>query len=468
MSERTQASPTGLDWSAYETVAGGMGFGPEGFDMFGGPAVAPVAGGGLGQALALCVGKRVCQQPGPEVMCPSFRASGDPAHSTEGRALALRVALATEAADPAALLDPALARQMAECVACKGCKRECPNGVDMALLKVEYLARRQALTGMPLRSRLLAGTPRWLHHYRPLLRGAVALRNRLPWLAWLGERLFGISARVALPVPAARPFVPAPPVPGVRGTVLLLVDTFSRHYEPDIPQAAQRVLEAAGYRVELARPAPEAPEPERPLCCGRSWLAAGMVAEARQEARRMLAGLAPALAQGWPVVGLEPSCVLALRDDYRSLGLGPEGAALAGRVFMFEEFLARALEEGLQLPLRPLATDQAWLHGHCHQKAFGLMPATRRVLAQIPGLVVHGVESSCCGMAGSFGLEAEHAERSAAMAEAALWPALRQAPPRAAVVADGFSCRHQIRRGTDRAPRHVAQYLRDALIGHDS
>jgi Fe-S oxidoreductase len=242
--------------------------------------------------------------------------------------------------------------------------------------------------------------------------------------------------------------------------VVLFIDTFSRYFEPENAQAATQVLEAAGYQVEIAAPADNG----RPLCCGRTFLAAGLVEEAKVEAQRMLEALRPYVASGIAVVGLEPSCLLTLRDEYPAMGLGDEADRLAGCALLFEEFIAAQAHAGtLRLELAPLATDTALLHGHCHQKAFDAMPAVRKVLELIPGLKVQTVESSCCGMAGSFGYEAEHFDVSMRMAELSLLPAVRQAKPETVIVADGTSCRHQIHDGSGREALHVASVLQMAL-----
>lgn len=191
----------------------------------------------------------------------------------------------------------------------------------------------------------------------------------------------------------------------------------------------------------------------------------GQVEAARREARRLQAVLRPALAAGTPVVGLEPSCILSLRDDHLKLGLGEAAVALAKQVYLFEEFIAREHDRNrLQLNLKPLARSKTLVHGHCHQKAVGAMKSLRKVLRLIPEFKFEFIEASCCGMAGSFGLEAEHADISMQMAELDLLPALRAAPADATILANGFSCRHQIREGVARKPVHLALLLRDALM----
>jgi len=242
--------------------------------------------------------------------------------------------------------------------------------------------------------------------------------------------------------------------------VVLLVDTFNNYFEADNARAALAVLRAAGYRVHL----PQAAGDTRPLCCGRTFLAAGLVDEAKAEARRLIETLKPFIARGVPVVGLEPSCLLGLRDEYLSMLPGAGSAALAMQALLFEEFLAREADAGrLNLKLNALPEKKALLHGHCHQKAFDAMPAVQKVLALVPGLAVEVVNSSCCGMAGAFGFEAAHYDVSMKMAEAALLPAVRKADAETLIVADGTSCRHQIHDGAQREAMHVARVLERAL-----
>ena len=243
----------------------------------------------------------------------------------------------------------------------------------------------------------------------------------------------------------ARAAAPAQP----RGDVLLLADTFNRWFEPENLRAAVRVLSAAGYRAVLPQ------QSGRPLCCGRTYLAAGQLDRARDEARRTMAALAGDL----PVIGLEPSCLMTLRDEFRSLLPGAEADALADRALLLSEFLAR---ETIELPLRPLS-GTAHVHGHCHQKSFGAFPAALSALKLVPELTVTPINSSCCGMAGSFGYQAETQDVSRAMAELSLLPAVRKAAVDDIVVADGTSCRHQIRDLGGREAVHSVRVLDRAL-----
>jgi Fe-S oxidoreductase len=241
--------------------------------------------------------------------------------------------------------------------------------------------------------------------------------------------------------------------------VVLFVDTFTNYFAMENARAARRVLEAAGYRVHF-----NAVPHQRPLCCGRTFLSAGLIDEAKAEARRTLDGLLPYARRGVSIVGLEPSCLLGMRDEFLTYRFGEEARLLASHALLFEEFLVREREAGrLELPLHPLASGEALVHAHCHQKAFGIAGTMQTVLAWVPGLVPHAVETSCCGMAGAFGYEARHYAISMRMAEAALLPAVRNAASQTLIVTDGFSCRHQIRDGTRRRPLHVARVLERAL-----
>ncbi|MGH8663122.1 MAG: (Fe-S)-binding protein, partial [Burkholderiales bacterium] len=242
--------------------------------------------------------------------------------------------------------------------------------------------------------------------------------------------------------------------------VLLMADTFNRYFEPENLRAAVAVLRKAGYLVHLARPDAGA----RPLCCGRTFLAQGLVEQARVELRRLLASLNPYIERGIPVIGLEPSCLFTLRDELLSIMPAAEVGTVSLDAYLFEEFLDAQAQAGrLNLPLHALPQRQALLHGHCHQKAFDVMPSVERVLQLVPELEVETVVSSCCGMAGAFGYEAEHYEVSMKMAEASLLPRIRASGEDTLLVADGTSCRHQIRDGAGREAIHVARVLQAAM-----
>jgi Fe-S oxidoreductase len=419
---------------------------------------------GFAAAVEMCNNNGHCRKFDAGTMCPSFRATGDERHLTRGRANTLRLALSGQLG-PEAFTSDELYGTMALCVSCKGCRRECPTGVDMAKMKIEFLHHYHGRRGWSLKDRLIASLPR----YAPLasrVGWVLNLRDRIPFAAMLSERLLGLSAQRRLPAWRARPFLRSPAgryqvrAPEACDAVLL-VDTFSNYFEPENANAALRVLEAAGLRVHVARAADGA----RPLCCGRTFLAAGMVNEARVEARRMVGALAPYVARGVPVVGLEPSCLFGLRDEFLSMLSADTAGPLAMNSLLFEEFLAREADAGrLALELKPLAEKRALLHGHCHQKAFGAMAAVERTLALVPGLEVETIESSCCGMAGAFGYDAQHYGVSMKMAEAALLPRVRAAEADTLLVADGTSCRHQIRDGAGRDAMHVARVLERALV----
>lgn len=447
---------TKLDWSAYESYGAGDAY-----------AQIPSEGGAYGKAAAVCIGNRQCQREDKGVMCPSFRVTHDVAHSTQHRASTLKAALNGEfGAKP--FIGQEIADAMELCVGCKGCKRECPNGVDMAMLRNEALAQRWLGLGkVPLRERLFAHVPRYAK-YMKWLRWVDVLRKRIPGVATLGEYVLGIAAQRSLPKTASQDFLssaaalsePAA-IQGESREVVLLVDTFSNHFDPDIASSALALLQAGGYSVHIARPTEVN---ERPLCCGRTYLSQGMVEEARQEAQRMVNALLPYAERGLPIIGLEPSCLLMLRDEYYMLGLGEPVASIAKSAVLLEEFLAKELDaKRLQLQFGAVP-QKLWVHGHCHQKAFGAMKAMRKVLGLIPELQVEYVESSCCGMAGSFGMEAEHYEVSMQMAELSLLPQLRKMEADDWLLANGTSCRHQIRDGVNKQAQHLAQVLYANLV----
>jgi len=439
---RGEELKTQLDWSAY-----------------------PGSGGGFQGAVEMCNNNGACRKLAGGAMCPSYRVTRDERDVTRGRANSLRLAL-TGQLGPDALTSDEMMETLKLCISCKACRRECPTGVDMARMKIEVKAARLAKHGLRLHDRLVG----YLPHYAPYAARwpwLANLRDRWPIARKASEMLAGFSGRRSLPRWRKDVYrdrsdwaYNAAPAVGPMREVVLFADTFNRYFERENLDAALSVLVAAGYHVHAATPADG---DELPLCCGRTFLSIGAVDEARREMQRTLAALAPYVLRGVPVIGLEPSCLLGFRDELPSLIKSDAADALAAQALLLEEFLAREQKEGrLNLPLGPLP-KKALLHGHCHQKAFDAMGAVESVLRMIPELAVETVESSCCGMAGSFGYDAATIDVSLKMGELSLLPAVRKAPADALIVADGTSCRHQIHDGADRDALHVARVLAMSL-----
>jgi Fe-S oxidoreductase len=419
--------------------------------------------GGFAGAIEMCNNNGACRKFDAGTMCPSYRATGDEHHLTRGRANTLRLAISGQLGDDNSTSD-AVKDALELCVSCKGCKRECPTGVDMAKMRIEFLHHYKQRHGHTLRDKLVAYLPR----YAPFISKfswLMNLRDTLPGAAWLSEKVTGFSAKRTLPRWAGSSFISSTQSSNTEGKdVVLLADTFNNYFEPENLHAAQRVLESAGYKVHIA----SATDSTRPLCCGRTFLASGMVDKAKEEACRTLAVLKPFVEKNIPIVGLEPSCLFTLRDEFLSLLPGADTIALASSAVMFEEFLVAEKKAGrLSLSLKSLAQPEVLLHGHCHQKAFAALTPVQEVLAWIPDAKLATVESSCCGMAGAFGLEAEHAEVSMKMGELSLLPAVRRTDADTTIVADGTSCRHQIADGAGRQALHVARVLERALAEHN-
>jgi FAD/FMN-containing dehydrogenase/Fe-S oxidoreductase len=407
--------------------------------------------GGMLGAVEMCNNNGSCRAFDSGVMCPSYRVTRDETHLTRGRANTLRLALTGQLGADAMTSEP-MADAMALCVSCKACRRECPTGVDMAKMKIEVTAARAERHGVKWRETLVAELPR----YAPFVSRVPALanlRNNLPPLRWMTEYLLGFSAARRLPTWRRDRFhdseaaVAAPASP--RGDVYLMADTFNRYFEPENLRAALRVLAAAGYRAIVPK------TDGRPLCCGRTWLSVGMVDKAREEVTRTMRHMPRDL----PIVGLEPSCVMTLRDEFRSLVPGADTDRFAERSMLLSELIAKAKPD---LALQSLP-GTARVHGHCHQKAFGAFPDVLAMLRLIPKLTAQPIASSCCGMAGTFGYQAETEATSRSMAEAGLLPAIRAAAPHDFIVADGTSCRHQIRDLSGREAVHSVRLMERAL-----
>ena len=475
---------TALDWSAWNVQN----------DPVTEKTSAPGSGGdaaqGFAKAVEMCNNNGHCRKFDAGTMCPSYRVTRDEKHLTRGRANTLRLALSGQLGEPSPQPSPAYGRgskselpplplrgegwgegaleavheAMDLCVGCKGCKRDCPTGVDMAKMKVEFLHHYKARHGYSFKDKLVAYLPDyapWASRFAPLLN----LRDKIPGLAALSEKLLGLSGRRTLPQWKTQTFFNSNPVSATREEVfaaskpvVLFVDTFNGYFESDNATSALKVLQAAGYTAHVAT---KTIADGKALCCGRTFLASGMVDEAKAKARELIASLLPFAQKGIAIVGLEPSCLLTMRDEMLVMGFGEAAQTISKHALLLEEFLAREAAAGkletLKAALKP-TTQAILLHGHCHQKAFGAVSPIIDVLKLIPGAKPELIESSCCGMAGSFGYEAAHYDVSMQMAELSLLPAVRQQPD-AIVVADGTSCRHQIKDGAEREAIHVAVLL---------
>lgn len=420
----------------------------------------PITPSGFARAIEMCNGAGICRQRSSGTMCPSFMVTRDEEHSTRGRANALRAALAG-VLPVAALTSPRMYAVMDLCIGCKACKAECPSAVDMARLKIEFLARYQAVHGVSRRARFFG-------HAATLNRlgsGAAAPLANAVLQSAAGRRvmnqLFGLAPQRPLPSLARQTFAAwwrarrPPVIADAKGEIALLIDPFTNYNEPRVGMAAVAFFEAVGVRVVVAPAVDD----------GRPLLSKGLVSEARRAAERAMRALWPLVERGLPIVGLEPSSLLTLRDEYLYLlPDDPRVAAVAGRALTFEEYVADLAERHDLRPYFAPAERRVLLHGHCHQKALVGSGPARRALALPPGYTVEEVDSGCCGMAGSFGYEAEHYAISLQMAERRLLPAVRAAGEATIIAAAGVSCRQQIAQGSGRVALHPAEVLAKALV----
>jgi FAD/FMN-containing dehydrogenase/Fe-S oxidoreductase len=416
---------------------------------------------GFQGAVEMCNNNGACRKLSGGAMCPSYRVTMNERDVTRGRANSLRLALSGQLEKDAFASD-AMMETLKLCVSCKACRRECPTGVDMAKMKIEVLAARRKTHGLPLRDRLVARLPR----YAPSaarLSWLLNLRDRVPGLTSLSEALLGFAAKRPLPRWRSDVFAPKETVlgPAEGREVVLFADTFNTYFERENLDAAVSVLTGAAYRVHIPKPVNG---DARRLCCGRTFLAGGLVDEARTELARTRAALMPYVSRDIPIIGLEPSCVFTFRDEALALDAGADTKRLSEKVFLFEEFLAAESEAGRFAPKLSPVAGKALLHGHCHQKSFDAMGAVEKVLRLIPGLETSTVESSCCGMAGAFGYQKETFDISLKMGELSLLPAVRKAGAETIVVADGTSCRQQIAHGAGREAVHVARVLAKSML----
>jgi FAD/FMN-containing dehydrogenase/Fe-S oxidoreductase len=412
--------------------------------------------GGLSGAVEMCSGLGVCRKKLDGTMCPSYMATREEKHSTRGRANTLRLAMAGRLGE-AGLGDEGVREVLDLCLECRACKAECPVGVDVARFKSEFLADYWSRHGTPLRARFLGGihgVSRWASRFAPLS----------TWMAqsapgrWMAEALLGIDSRRTPPAWVSRTFrqgFDANVVSGSSRTnapVRLFVDTFTNYYNPQVGMAGARVLRAAGLQVGLA---PNG-------CCGRPMISQGLLAQARAAAQFNTDTLYPLAQSGARFVFFEPSCLSAMREDVPSLLRGEaqqRAAAVAAQSMLFEDLLEQHLDRhpsAVSFAPRP---GTIVLHGHCHQKAMGLLPPAKALLSRIPQASVVDLDAGCCGMAGSFGYATEHFDVSRAIGERRLLPAARRLEPADVLVAAGVSCRHQIADFTSARAMHPAELL---------
>ena len=432
---------------------------------------------GFAKAVEMCNNNGHCRKFDAGTMCPSYRVTRDEQHLTRGRANTLRLALSNQL-EGNSLTSPLVKEAFDLCVSCKGCKRECPTGVDMSAMKIEFLSHYKKENGLSMRDRLFAYLPKYAHYITqiPGLAWVLNLRNSIPVIARFTEKTLGISAKRSLPVWGSNSFwkntsfsqdLDALKVDTSlkKRLVILFADTFNGHFESENLIAAAEVLQSAGYLVHIPR------KSKGHYCCGKTLLGSGLIDEAKTQAQELINLLSPYAQEGIPIVSLEPACILSLRDEYLMLGLGSQADLIANNSYTFEEFIAKEISLNkdsdknsklIDFKFKP-TEHEILVHGHCHQKAFEVVNPILDVIKLIPGANPQLIESSCCGMAGNFGYEVEHEEVSMQMAELSLLPAIRN-KPNALIVADGSSCRHQIKDGTGRVSLHVAKILQMHLI----
>ena len=407
--------------------------------------------GGFARAVEMCSGMGECRKKLDGTMCPSYMGTLDEEHSTRGRANALRAVLSGKVPKEE-FTGTRLHEVMDLCLECKACKAECPSNVDMAKLKYEFLDHYHRANGLPLRNRMFGGIERLNRigsQFAPISNWIIGSGlNR-----WLMEKLAGIDRRRPLPRFAGVTFEDwfgAHPVEGdgAKGQVVLFHDTFNNFNTPNVAIAATRLLERLGYHVLLVDK----------RCCGRPMISKGMLGEAKNNAAWNVDQLFVYADKGVPIVGLEPSCLLTLRDEYPEFLRTNEANRVAEHSFLLEEFLSKQEQAGKVSLNLPTSGRRVLLHGHCHQKALVGTAPTVAVLKSA-GFDVSEVDSGCCGMAGSFGFEKEHYDLSLTIGNRRLAPAVEAASADVEIVAPGISCRQQIEHLTRRKAKHPAEVL---------
>ena len=419
------------------------------------------AAGGLQGAVEMCNNNGACRKLVGGVMCPSFRITGDEKDSTRGRANTLRLAMSGQLGSDAMISDQ-MKESLKLCVSCKACKRECPTGVNMSSMKIEMNALRAEKYSLSLHDRLIGYLPNYASVVTkvPWL---MNLRDRVPGLPFLSEKITGFSSRRRLPIWRSDYFKSSEISSEPKGKlpVILFGDTFNRYFEPENLRSAVNVLKAAGYT-------PFAPIPKSnknsEICCGKTHLSVGNVDLARVTATQLVETYLPYASVGIPIVGLEPSCLFTIKDEIPMLLQSDDADLVAKHVMTFEEIL---MANASEIRFKPRKA-KALLHGHCHQKAFDAMGPVEQILSHVDGLEVEPIATSCCGMAGDFGYAADTFDYSIQMAELDLLPTVRKASDDTLIIADGTSCRSQIFDGSGRQAIHVARFLDRQLAGIDN
>ena len=417
---------------------------------------------GFNRAVEMCNGAGICRKRTTGTMCPSFMVTREEEHSTRGRANALRNAMSGHL-PTREFTSERMYEVMDLCIECKACKAECPSSVDMAKIKFEFLAQYHDRHGTPLRAKFFGNIARLSRLNSGPLASLVNFSSRHGLVRSLMNKTLGISRERSLPAFASQSFTSwfkkrnrgaSLRLQEQGRKVCLFNDTFNTYNDPEVAIAATEVLEAAGFEIVLPGH----------KCCGRPFISRGLVNEARAAAQDTINRLAPLAGQGIPIVGLEPSCLLSMRDEYLYLlPDDPRVKLVAENAYTFEEFIAKLADEGnLNLQFTE-EKREVLLHGHCHQKSLVGTEPSKQILSLPPNYTVTEVDSGCCGMAGSFGYEAEHYDISMQMAERRLLPAIRAAKPDTLIVAAGTSCRHQVEHGVGERPLHPAELLRKAI-----
>jgi Fe-S oxidoreductase len=414
--------------------------------------------GGMGRSVEMCSGLGVCRKTLDGTMCPSYMATREEKHSTRGRANALRLAMSGKLGQ-SGLGDHEVHDVLDLCLECRACKAECPVGVDVARFKSEFLAGYWRRHGTPWRARAIGhahALSKLGSRFAPL--SNMAAQSGLG--RWINEKLLHIDRRRTPPSFAretfARRLEALSPTPSALPGVVLFNDTFTNYNHPEVGVAAARVLEAAGVGVRLAAHG----------CCGRPLISQGLLDEARRAALANADALFDTAAHRERIVFLEPSCLSAVREDAPALLRGDaqrRAKIVADACVLFEDYVEQEWQAGrLHLDLQP-GPRTVLLHGHCHQKAMGLMPPARALLGRIPSCSVVDLDAGCCGMAGSFGYAREHYEVSRQIGERRLLPAARAMTPDSVLVAAGVSCRQQVAHFTGVRAQHPAELLASLL-----